>query len=374
MMWFKRIAWLLGLLFPAVCYLFTLRTVYAAIVCFCALIPLVSGLILLFCRKISVQIILPDSAAKGERFEIKLLLRGRGPVSAMPMRVKGTTSNLLTGEITPFTIDEFSPIHRGREAYLTLACPRCGKLSVDLMQVQVYDLLGLFRKKRAIDAHASMLILPNTFEPKVDLSAPDMPDIESDEYSAILPGDDPSELFGIREYREGDLLKNIHWKLSEKYDRTVVKEMSLPVAQSILLLLDNCPTEEIHPDKADCACEALISVSQTLADLNVAHRVGWFARETGMMQMSDISSLDDLFSEQALILSARMIRDESGLIGRLLDDPFVNPADFHRVLIFGARPAAGTEALGGNVTVLLPEEDPTDGVSCLPEHLTRILI
>lgn len=374
MMWLKRIAWLLGLLFPAVCYLFTLRAVYAAIVCICALVPLVSGLILLFCRRISIQISLPDSTAKNERFEAKLLLRGRGPVSAMPMRVKGTVSNLLTGEITPFTIEEFSPIHHGREAFLTLECPRCGKLSVDVMQVQVYDLLGIFRKKCAVGAHASMLVLPNTFEPKVDLSVPDMPDIESDEYSAIRPGDDPSELFGIREYREGDLLKSIHWKLSEKYDRTVVKEMSLPVAQSILLLLDNCPTEEIHPDKADLACEALLSVSQTLADLNVAHRVGWFARETGMMQMSDIASLDDLFGEQALILAARMIRDESGLIGRILDDPFINQADFHRVLIFGARPVSGTEALNGNVSVLLPEEDPSDSISCLPEHLTRIIV
>lgn len=374
MMWLRRIAWLLGLLFPAGCYLMTLRTVYAAVFCICALLPLFSALILLFCRKIDLQISLPDSAAKNERFEIKLLLRGRGSVSAMPMRVKGTASNLLTGEITPFVINEFSPIHRGREAFLTLECPRCGKLSVDVTQIQVYDLLGLFRKKRAAAAHASMLILPNTFEPKIDLSAPDMPDIESDEYSAVRPGDDPSELFGIREYREGDLLKSIHWKLSEKYDYTVVKEMSLPVAQSILLLLDNCPTEEIHPDKADCACEALLSVSQTLADLNVAHQIGWFARETSMMQMSSITSLDELSGEQALILTARMIRDESGLIGRILDDPFVNPADFHRVLIFAARPVTGAEALSGNISVLTPEENPSDGLSCLPEHLTRILV
>lgn len=374
MMWLKQIMWLLGLLFPAVCYLFTLRAVYAAILCICALIPLVSGLILLFCRNISIQITLPDNASKNERFEAKLLLRGRGLISVMPVCAKVTASNLLTGEVVPFIIEEFSPVRRGKEAYLTLECPRCGKLSLDVMQVQIYDLLGLFIKKYAVEAHASMLILPNTFEPKVDLSTPDMFDIESDEYSTVCPGNDPSELFGIREYCEGDPLKSIHWKLSEKYDRTLVKEMSLPVAQSILLLLDNCPTDEIQADKADCACEALISVSQALADLNVAHRVGWFTRENGMMQMSDVSSLDDLFSEQTLILSSRMIRDEIGLVGRILEDPFVNQGDFRRVLIFGARPVAGTEVLSENVSVLLPEEDPSGGMSCLPEHLTRIIV
>jgi len=34
----------------------------------------------------------------------------------------------------------------------------------------------------------------------------------------------------------------------------------------------------------------------------------------------------------------------------------------------------GAEALGGNVTILISEENPSDGMSCLPEHLTRILV
>ena len=38
--------------------------------------------------------------------------------------------------------------------------------------------------------------------------------IESDSYSTIKGGDDPSEVFAIREYREGDRLQRIHWKLS----------------------------------------------------------------------------------------------------------------------------------------------------------------
>ena len=374
MMWLRRGIWLLGLIFPAACYLFTLRAVYAAVLCICLLIPPISALFILFCGKITVQITLPENAPKNGRFEAKFLLHGRGTVSALPVRISGTVSNLLTGETAPFSIDEFSPIRRGKEAYLMLESPRCGKISVDVTDIRIFDLLGLFRRKQAVDAHAGMLVLPDTFEPKIELSAPDMPDIESDEYSAVRPGDDPSELFGIRDYREGDMLKSIHWKLSEKYDRTVVREMSLLVAQSILLLLDNCPTEDIDPNSADRACEALISVSQALADLNVAHRVGWFARETGMMQLSDISSLDDLYGEQGLLLASRMVLDEIGLVGRILDDPFINPREFHRVLIFGARPAASADALSGNVSMLIPEDSPADGISCLPEHLTRIII
>lgn len=374
MMWLRRLAWGIGLTVPAACFILTERTVFAAVFCMAALIPLPSLLLLLLCGKITADIRLPDSIAVGERAEARILLRGRGPVSVMRIQARVSLANLLTGETALHPIRELFPVSGGAEAVLSLECALCGKVSLDVHQALVYDLLGLFRRKFAVSAHASMLVLPNTFEPRIDLSAPDSPDIESDEYSPNRPGNDPSELFGIRDYREGDLLKSIHWKLSEKYDRTVVKEMSLPVAQSILLLLNNCPKTDADPAATAAACEALVSVSQSLADLNIAHHIGWFGRETGVMHLSDVASLDDLSGEQALLLASRVVRDEAGLINRLLDDPAVNTGDFHRVLIFSACPVPGTAALPGNVTVLLPEEAPEGALSCLPGRLTRILI
>ena len=38
-----------------------------------------------------------------------------------------------------------------------------------------------------------------------------------------------SDFYELREYRQGDSLKNIHWKLSSKYDDLIVKEPSLPI-------------------------------------------------------------------------------------------------------------------------------------------------
>ena len=374
MIWLRRVIWLLGLFVPAVCYIFTLRIVFAAVFCLAALLPLFSLCLLLSCRKLSASVVLPESAAKQEPFDACILLRGKGPLSSLRVRVRGRAANLLTGEISLLDTEEFSPVHGGAEARLSILSPRCGKLSVDILQIEVCDLLGLFRRKWPVNAHAGTLVLPACFEPQIELSAPDTPDIESDEYSALRPGDDPSELFGIRDYREGDRLKSIHWKLSEKYDRLMVKEMSLPVAQSILLLLDNCPMENVHPDAAAQACEALISVSQSLADLNIAHCLGFFSRETGMMQLSTISGLDELSGEQGLLLSSRIISDDEGIVSRMLEDPCLNPDDYRRVLIFAPCATRGCEALPGDVTLLLPDTGAENALCCLPEQLTRILI
>ena len=374
MIWFRRIIWLLGLIVPAVCYIFTLRIVFAAVFCLAALLPLFSLCLLLACRRLTASVVLPENAAKQEPFEARIMLRGKGPVSSLRVGVKGSAANLLTGEIVPFRANDFSPVHGGAETCLSIQSPRCGKLSVDILQIEVCDLLGLFRRKWPANAHAGMLVLPACFEPRIDLSAPDTPDVESDEYSSMKPGDDPSELFGIRDYREGDRLRSIHWKLSEKYDRVVVREMSLPVAQSILLLLDNCPLQAVSPEAAERACEALISVSQSLADLNISHQLGFFSRETGMMQLSSVATLDELSGEQGLLLSARIIPDSEGLISRIFEDPYLNPGDYRRTLVFSAVPTQGLEALPGDVTLLLPDAAAENALCCLPEHLTRILI
>lgn len=374
MLWLRRLGYLLGLALTALCYVLSLRSVFAAALCICAILPLLSGMVLLLCGRLRVRISLPDSAAKNERVTLEMLLHGRAPLSAMGIRAKIVVSNRLTGEITSFFADDFIPEKGGVKALLSLESPRCGKLSVDVPQLLLYDFFGLFRKKCPLDAHASMLILPNSFAVKIDLSAPEAHDIESDEYSPSRPGDDPSELFGVRDYREGDRLKSVHWKLSEKYDRLVVKEMSQPVAQSILLLLDNCPTESISLDAADLACEGLISVSQTLADLSIAHQIGWFDRAGGMMCLCPIASLDELAGEQGLLLSAQVQNDDVGLTERVLSDPFLRTEEFQRVLIFAPRATAGVEALNERIALLLPEKAPENALSCLSEALSRILI
>lgn len=58
------------------------------------------------------------------------------------------------------------------------------------------------------------------------------------------PGTDPSETFSIREYLPGDPIRQIHWKLSQKNDTTMLRELGLPVAEETLLLLDTSASDD----------------------------------------------------------------------------------------------------------------------------------
>lgn len=368
-MWLKRILWLLSLALLALCHIFTGRNVFMAVLLAAAILPWVSLILLLIAaRRVDASLLLPENAAKNELIHAEITMRGSVLLSAMRVQISGRAANLLTGDVQLFKGECLSGA-----ADVSLMSPHCGKITVDAESAAIKDPLGLFVRKKALNAHGSLLVLPNTFEVQIELETPDAPDIESDDYSAIRSGDDPSELFGIRSYREGDSLRSIHWKLSEKYDRTVVKEMSQQVAHAILLLLDNCPGGVSDYDRAERACEALISVSQALADSFVSHQIAWFNRETGLMELATIASLDDLAGEQGRLLSARILQDGEGIVARALEDDALLASTRH-VLLFAPDRPAHAEALADEVTLLLPEADPADAISCLPERLNRLLI
>lgn len=114
----------------------------------------------------------------------------------------------------------------------------CGEITAKLEKLYVKDVLHLFRVKLPCRCReVSVIILPECCDLPIELSAPPIDAPESAEYDTV-PGDDPSEILDIREYRQGDAVSRIHWKLSSKFDTLFMKEFSRPISREILLCLD----------------------------------------------------------------------------------------------------------------------------------------
>ena len=70
-----------------------------------------------------------------------------------------------------------------------------------------------------------MLILPdNKVQVPEEWPPVPHPDSDSPEFSKVKSGDDPSEIFDLHPYREGDAVNLIHWKLTEKMDKALACE------------------------------------------------------------------------------------------------------------------------------------------------------
>lgn len=112
-----------------------------------------------------------------------------------------------------------------------------GVLEVSVERVYVTDWLGFVRLKRKCDAIREIKVFPDG-EIK---AAPDMTAIAggmSEAEETRHKGNDFSEVVDIREYRPGDKLQNIHWKLSAGREEFMVKERESMSSDQLVICVE----------------------------------------------------------------------------------------------------------------------------------------
>ncbi len=117
-----------------------------------------------------------------------------------------------------------------------------GSYEYELVKVRIYDLTGLFYVHKKIKRFADIQVLPELDAVAVQVSERVRRYFgEAESYDDFQPGTDVSQIFDVREYRPGDRLQRIHWKLSAKSDGLLVREDSQPLACAVVFLLDMLP-------------------------------------------------------------------------------------------------------------------------------------
>lgn len=221
---------------------------------------------------------------------------------ACRVRVKLTLRNeLLQEEQTETFFLTAGP--SGQTVEQVLSSRYCGKLDCRISELRIYDYLGLvsFRKKSAQQESRVVFVLPSVY-PLTNLAggAKIHQDTERDEFSPSKAGDDPGEIFAIREYRKGDPLTRIHWKLSGRHDHLMVKDFGLPMSEAVLLLLDlkGCPKQ------LDGLLDSLYSLSCFFLEHQIRHEIEWYDGLQGGFTRTGIARQDDLNTVLSALLSA----------------------------------------------------------------------
>lgn len=137
----------------------------------------------------------------------------------------------------------------------------CGCVEVKTKYCRVYDFLGLFFIPSKINSGFETYIMPNRQAPN------NLPKLDN----ILILGYKPkqsgacSEYYEVREYRQGDSLKDIHWKLSSKLDKLMSKEANIPVFKPLSVVA-------FFEDKADennCVLSKLAYIFDYLAERKI---------------------------------------------------------------------------------------------------------
>lgn len=150
------------------------------------------------------------------------------------VKIKIIKDNLGLGAIK-FVVEDQKYLIKGNQAGLTLVFKHCGGRNFIINTYYQYDCLNLFCIKKRCHYEIPIAIYPKRVELDFKEYAHQLPRVGDEVYAVNRKGDDPTEIYDIHKYQEGDQLKNIHWKLSARYQDILVKDNAMLVGEVINL-------------------------------------------------------------------------------------------------------------------------------------------
>ncbi len=158
------------------------------------------------------------------------------------------------------------------ETSIRLLPNRRGVVCLNDLRVLLPDPFGLFQRCAAVEAPpATLTVLPARYRvPRVELPGNARFQIGGESSSNVIGAS--GEFVGLRDYRPGDPLRQIHWKSWARTGRPIVKELENTFFPRYGLVLDTFPDEgqELHFEAAvsiAASFAATIDTRESLLDL-----------------------------------------------------------------------------------------------------------
>jgi len=275
------------------------------------------------------------SAERGKSAVLKVTVRNRSvfPVTRCVVDAVYVSSVPFDAAVkNRYRLSAALGAHSSETFALNISAAHCGTVYVYIKKIKLMDLMGLFAipVKSSISGRITSLPVIYPIQASVE-SSPVLTD-EGTAFSPHKPGDDPSEIFALREYREGDNNNRIHWKLSSRSENFIVKELSLPVGCRILVAVDFFGCK--NAAATDRILDAAYSISDFLAEHGTAHTVA-FACSDYSIHRSEISNHDKRLLAAVEICSElkHAAVDSAFARAAVSDDYFAAGRHYSRVIV-----------------------------------------
>lgn len=199
------------------------------------LLPLIHNLIAL--KGLKGQVNIPkQSLFSGDKIDIGYQINNKSLFSIPYLEIQSNISKQLTGNDSPKLILylEKKAIFSHKE---TVVLSRRGYYQVGEIEVTIKDIFGFYSFSKKITSNTSLIVYPDT----ITLSTFYI--TTSHESGELLVQDsrfqDKSRINTLREYREGDSIKAIHWKLSARKEIPIVKDYEHRGDTNVIIFVDN---------------------------------------------------------------------------------------------------------------------------------------
>ncbi len=227
----------------------------------------------------------PAYMTRGEtiRLRVKVINRGRLPLAGI--RIRGIWQAYGEKKLRFAEMLEGLSGRTEREIEIELSAEHCGQARFMVAKARIYDCLRLFSIPVSRENSRRVLITPKL-----------MPVSESEaeaimsllRRSAATEEGDPL----VREYRPGDSLRSIHWKLTAKEDELQVRDFEPDRQVSLFLNMTDRLRKNLEQRDAflDKACSLMAFLAEVCGDQAV---VCWM--QDGVLYRNRIKEPEDIY-------------------------------------------------------------------------------
>lgn len=254
-----------------------------------------------------------DDIEKPARATMALSVENRGWLPIGKGIVWVRYENQFSGEKGKLKIRFSVDAGKTRGRRIPVVIRHCGNVTIQVEKVKIYDYLNIFafRIRKNFEAQ-DILVLPPTKDIYLGKDRwYNQTNEDSDRYSLYKKGDDPSEIFDIREFKDGDRYQQIHWKLSSKTGQLMVKEGSLPLSRAVHVFID---LSAQTPEDLDLLVQGLYSVAMEFIMQGVPQYYIWYDVENDLIQEQYVEQEEELFWMLEDFFKCKATKEEGQLI------------------------------------------------------------
>lgn len=259
-------------------------------------------------KKLSLCIDATPTLRKGDSGTVTLAVTNPTAFPVLGLLCSIGVENQLNGQKASYKLIFWAKPRKTTYRTLRIGSEYCGRIRVTVEKGKLYDCFGLIGLTAPWDAVTHMVVQPDTFPMSVTLLpwASEMED--SLLYSQERPGQDLTETYQLREYVPGDSPRQIHWKLSGKLDRLIVRDPALPIEHNVLVFWERTG-ETGDPKSIDAQAEVVISLCRSLAEEKIPFTIGWNDTDRNLCILYEIRDMDTLIGVMPRLLRATGVRE-----------------------------------------------------------------
>lgn len=303
-------------------------------------------------KRLQIRVETVPSVRKGDDSAVRVIIHNPTAVPLLLLRCRVTVENQLNRQKS-IRILQCQAFPRKTRVYpLKLRSEYCGRLRISVEAASVYDCFGIFGLSWSGESVTHSVIQPDTFAMDVALLSHPGRSEESDAYSQERPGQDLTETYQLREYLPGDSPRQIHWKLSGKFDRLIVRDPALPIVRNVLVFWERTG-DSGDPERIDAQAEVVVSLCRSLADGGIPFTLGWNDTDRDLCLIHEIPDMDTLVGIIPRLLRATGKTDGITGAALLTRTGMEVPWEHMAYIGEGCGEAMGEMAQYGQVTYLL---------------------